>query len=96
MTQWVEISREVRQGYPLPPTLFSVDINEILLEWNTNNVQGMQLTRNKEVKIIFFCRWSGKNSRSWNFVTEMYKQLESITSKYGLKISTSKTKTTAF
>jgi DNA replication protein DnaD len=45
MTQSKEISRGA---------LFDVYINEILKEWNTNNIKGIQITRKKEIKTLLF------------------------------------------
>jgi hypothetical protein len=61
--QSVEISRGVRQTCPLSPTPFNMYINEIFSEWSTGNIQGMQLTRNKEIKTLLFYRLSGNNGR---------------------------------
>jgi hypothetical protein len=54
VTQSVDISRGVRQGCRLSPTLLIMHVNKILSEWNTRDIQGMQLTRNKHIKTLHF------------------------------------------
>jgi hypothetical protein len=96
MTQSVEINRGVHQGCPLSPTLFNTYINKILPEWNTNNIGGIQLTRNKEIKTLVFADDQVITAEYETLLQKSIHTLESITSKRGLTISTSKTKTMAF
>jgi Fe-S cluster biogenesis protein NfuA len=56
LTERVEINRGACQGCPLSPTLLNINIKEILLEWSTDNIQVIQLTRNKRNKNTPFCR----------------------------------------
>jgi hypothetical protein len=37
---------------PSAPTLFTIHTEEILSEWNTDNVREIQLTRNREIKTL--------------------------------------------
>jgi hypothetical protein len=96
MTQSVEINRGVCQGCPLSPTLFNIYINEIISKWNTDNVKGIQITRNKEIKTLLFADDQVLIAESEILLQKSVHKLENIASKYGLTISTNKTKTMAF
>jgi hypothetical protein len=48
------VNRGVRQDCPLSPTLFNVYINEIISEWNTDDMKGLRISRNKEIKTLLF------------------------------------------
>jgi hypothetical protein len=86
----------VWQGCPFSPSLFNIYINEILSEWNTDNIQETQLTRNKEIKTLLFADDQVITAESETILQKSTHRLESILLKYGLKISISKTKTFAF
>jgi hypothetical protein len=57
MTQSTEINKGVHQGYPLSPSLFNIE------KWNTDDIKGIQIKRNKQVKTLLFLRMIGHNSR---------------------------------
>jgi hypothetical protein len=95
-TQSVEINRGVRQGCPLCPTLFNIYINEIISKWNTDDVKGIQITRDKEIKTILFAEDQVLIAESEILLQKSVLKLENIVPKYGLPISTSKIKTMAF
>jgi hypothetical protein len=74
----------------------SAHLNEVLSECNTDNVQGMQLTRNKEIKTLLFADDQVITAEFETLLQKSIHSLESILSEYGLKMSTSKTKTVTF
>jgi hypothetical protein len=60
------------------------------------NLQGTQLTRNREVKTLLFIDNHVIIAESETSLQKSIHRLKSTIPKYGLTISTSKTKTTAF
>jgi hypothetical protein len=72
-------------------------INEIILEWNTGSIKGTQLTRKKKkIKTLLFAGDHAKIAEYETLLQISIHRLESVISKCGLTISTSKTKTMAF
>jgi hypothetical protein len=90
MPQSVRISREVRQGCSLSPTVFKICTNEILTDRNTDNTKGIQLTRN-EVKGLLFADNQVIIAGYETLLHKSVHNLESVISTYGLTISISKT-----
>jgi hypothetical protein len=94
LTQPITISKVVRQGCPILPTLFNIYIyiyvNHIIIEWKEEEIKG--------VKIMTFLFADKKVTVAYSEdALQIYIQkLETITPKYGLKMSTRKTKIIAF
>jgi hypothetical protein len=96
MTQSAEINRGVRQGCLLTPVPFNIHINEIILEWNTDNIKGIQIKINKEIKTPLFTDDQVLLAELETLLQKSVHKLENIISKYGLTISTNKTKSITF
>jgi hypothetical protein len=91
----VEINRGVHQGCPLSPALFNICINEIILEQNTDNLKGVQIKRNEEIKTLLFADDQVLIAELETLLQKSVHRLENITSNYGLTVSANKTKTMA-
>jgi hypothetical protein len=71
-------------------------VNEIISEWDNNNIKGLKISRNTEIKTLLLADDQVIMAESENLLQKSVHKLEKITSKYGLTISTNKTKTMAF
>jgi len=47
-TQPININTGVQQGCHLSPSLFNVSINQIITEWNEEEMKGIKISRKKE------------------------------------------------
>jgi hypothetical protein len=96
LSQPTDINREVCQGCPMSPTLFNIYVNEIISEWDNNDIKGLKISGNTEIKTLLFADDQVIMAESENLLQKSVHKLEKTTSKYGLTISTNKTKTMAF
>jgi hypothetical protein len=78
------------------PILFNIYINEIISEWDNNNIKGLKILSNTEIKTLLFADDQVIMAESENLLQKSAHKLEKITSKYGLTISANKTKTMSF
>jgi hypothetical protein len=78
------------------PTLFNIYVNDIISEWSNNDIKRLKISRNTEIKTLLFADVQVIMAESENLLQKSVHKLEKVTSKYGLTISTNKTKTMAF
>lgn len=96
LTKPISINKGVRQGCPLSPTLFNIYINEIISEWKLEDIKGIKILRNKNIQTILYADDQVVIADSEDTLQKSVYKLQLITEKYGLKISSNKTKTMAF
>jgi len=92
LTQLIKINKGVRLGCPLSPTLFNTCIYHIITEWKEEETKGINTARNEDIKTILFTDDQAALADPEDVLQISIHLLESVTSKYGLKISKSKTK----
>lgn len=80
---------------PLSLSLISIYINQIITEWKEEEMKGIKISRKKVLKKPPFADGKVIVADSENALQVSIRSLETVTSKYGLKISISKTKTMA-
>jgi hypothetical protein len=93
LTQSLEINTQLRQGSHLLQTLF---INQIITEWKEDEIKGAKISRNDDIKTRLFASDQVVLADSKNAPQISIRKLETVTTRYGLKISISRTKTVAF
>jgi hypothetical protein len=96
MSEYIPINRGVRQGCPLSPTLFNIHLNEIQEIWETQGIKGIQISRNKCLNTLLFADDQVIISHSEDKSQKSTHKFNKLINKYGMKISTEKTKTMAF
>jgi flagellin-specific chaperone FliS len=79
----------------LSPALFSMYIYEIINIWQNQDLNGIQLLRNKNISTILFADQVIMSDSIDNLQTAIYK-LNKIITEYGLTITTDKSKLIAF
>ena len=94
--EYTEVSRGVRQGCPASCILFNIYMDGIIREWYKTNPQGIQLNEEKKIETILFADDQVIISKNENELQRSVYNLEKIAKKFGMKISSSKTKTLAF
>jgi len=90
LTQRIKINEEVRQGKPFHRFLhIHIYIYHIITERKEEEIKGIHISRNKNIKTFFFSR--ATNYYSDDPLQISVRKLESVTSKYKLQISSSQT-----
>ena len=75
---------------------FNININQIITAWKDEEIKRLKISRNKNTKTLLFVDNQVIAVDSEDALQISIYKLQTITSKYGLKISTSKMKTMAF
>jgi hypothetical protein len=95
LTEPITFNKSFRKGCPISPTVFNISINQIVTEWKEEEIKWIQISRNTDENTIF--------ADDQFIVADLEDALkiyihtmETVTSKEGLKISTSIKTTTAF
>jgi hypothetical protein len=96
ISEYTPINRGIRQGCPLSPTLFNIYLNEIQETWESEEIKGIQLSRNKCLNTLLFADDQVIISHSEDKSQKSTHKFNKLINTYGLKISTEKTKTMAF
>lgn len=91
-----DISKGVRQGCPLSCTLFNLYMDAITREWMQTNPRGVRLANNKQLETMLFADDQVILAEDEDELQRSMFKLENIARRYGMKISTQKTKTMAF
>jgi hypothetical protein len=78
---------------PLSPTLFNTCINQIITEWKEEQTKAIKTARNEDIKTNLFTYNQVAVVDPEDVLQISIQQLESVTSRFGLKISKNKTKT---
>ena len=81
---------------PLSSILYNAYINQIITERKEEEMRVIKISRNKDIKTLLFADDHVLVTDSEDDLRISIHTLETVTSKYGLKISTSYTKTMAF
>jgi len=96
LSKLVEINKGVRQGCPLPPTLFNVYLDEIITKWQNQDITGIKLSKNQQLSTLLFADNHVTIADTEDNLQKAAYKLNQIITEYGLTISVQKTKSMAF
>jgi len=95
LTWLIKINKKVRQGQPLSPTLMHIQIR-LLQNGKKKREKESKVSGNADIKVLLFMGDKVTMVDSEDVLQISTHKVERGTSKYGIKISTSKMKTVAF
>ena len=95
----MKINKGFRQGCTFTDVIniyIYIYIYHIIAEWKEEEAKGIKISRNKNIKTLLFADDQVTVVDSEDVLQISIQNLQTFTSEYGLKISTSKTKTMTF
>ena len=96
MTQPIKINKGVGQSCPFHRFYITRIVNQIITERKQEEMRVIKISRNKDIKTRLFTEDQVTVMDSEDALRISIHTLETVTSKYGLKISTRNKKTMAF
>jgi len=92
----VEINKRVCEGFPLSPTLFNINLDEIITKWQNQDITRIKLSKNQQLSTLLFADNQVIIADTKDNLQKAAHKLNQIITKYGLTISVQKTKSIAF
>jgi len=89
LTRPTKINKDVRQICPISPTLFNTYVNQIITEWKDEEIKGIKIQLKKDVNALLFVGDQLIVADSEDALQISLHKLETVTSKYGIKVETS-------
>jgi len=91
LSKLVEINKGIRQGCPLSPKLFNIHLDEIITQWQNQDLTGIRLSKNQQLSKLLFADDQVTIADTEDNLQKAGHKLNQIITEYALTISVQKT-----